>query len=222
MGARANTHMKYVPATSNIDRQLFKVLLQPSWLSASLSILIGLAVGLGTVVLTNYQSSSLHIQLANTQLSAPTRYQALTSQLAANSFISNLPLLLFWTLVGLVVYLFVANIFASIRNTAELHSELGYVNANRHGLLMGAAKHLLLRLTVLMIWIAYIIFFMNHILPYCVASALAGTNDIGNLHGGLYILLSIAIMTLAIHLNIIFLRLLLLRPRVFSSALYVD
>ena len=222
MGVRPNTHMKYVPATSNIDRQLFKVLLQPSWLSASFCVLIGLAVGFGTVILTNYQSSSLRIELANTQLSAPTRYRVLTSQLEANSFISNLPLLLFWTLVGLVVYLFVANIFAGIRNTAELHSELGYVNANRHELLMGAAKHLLFRLAVLMVWIAYFIFFMNHILPYCVASALAGTNDIGSLHGDLYVLLAIATITIAIHLHIIFLRLLLLRPRVFSSALYVD
>ena len=214
--------MKYVPAAANLDRKLFDYLLWPSWLSASICLLAGLVVGLGTVLFTHFQTSSFRLQLLNAQVSAPTRYQTLTSHILSNSFISNLPLLLFWTLVGLIVYLFVANIFAGIRNTADLKDELNYVNADRHELIMNALKHLLIRLLVLVVWIIYIFIFFNHIVPYCVAAALAGSGQLGGLQDGLYILISIVLMALAVHVHVILLRLLLLRPRVFSSAVYVD
>ncbi len=216
------TKMKYVSATPNLDSRLFGLLLLPSWFSAAVAVIVGLLVGIGTVVLTHYQSSTFRLELLNTQVSQPTAYQSLTDRILSNNFISNLPLLLFWTLVGLVVYLFTSNILAAIRSTAELKSELEYVHVNRHSLLVTAAEHLLVRLVVLVIWVFFIVFFFNHVLPYCVAAALAGSGSQGSLLNVSYVLLSIVIMTAAVHLHTIFFRLLLLRPRIFSSAVYID
>ena len=214
--------MKYVSASPNLDSRLFGLLLLPSWFSAAVAIVVGLLVGIGTVLLTRYQSSTFRFELLNTHVSQPTAYQSVTGNILSNNFVSNLPLLIFWTLVGLVVYLFTSNILAAVRSTAELKNELEYVHVNRHDLLVTAAEHLLVRLVVLVAWILFIIFFFNHVVPYCVAAALAGSGQQGSLLSGGYVLLSSVIMALAVHLHTIFFRLLLLRPRAFSGAVYVD
>jgi len=213
--------MKHSPTSSNLDRRLLSILLLPSWLSASVALLVGVAVGVCTVIAAHYQSSTLRVEVLTVHFQAPAAYRAISSKLLANNFINNLPLLIFWGLVGLVVYLLAANIFAALHNVAKLKSELDYVNVDRRELLMTAGVQLLIRLVVLGGWIAYIVFFFHHILPYCVAAALAGSGQSTSTQNGGYVLLAIVIMTLAIHLHIICLRLLLLRPRIFSNIHYI-
>jgi hypothetical protein len=215
--------MKYAPSSSDFDGQLFRILLTPSWLSGIFDVCLTLVVCLGTMGLAWYQSSSLRLDYLSYQADKiSSTYQRINTNLSANSFISNLPLLLFWSFVGLVVYIFVTNIFSVIHATAELNTELHYVHVNQKTMLRTATMHLLIRFAVLAVWVLYILFFIHHILPYCIAASLIGISHESLILCIGYVLLGVSVLAVALHLHTILLRLLLLRPRVFSSVLYVD
>jgi hypothetical protein len=197
--------------------------LAPSWFSGIFVALISLCLCIGTIVISHYQTSSIRVDFLTYQAGQITSsYHKVSNNLSSSSFFGNLPLLIFWSLVGLIVYLFVVNLFAAIRNTADLTSELKYVNADRRSLLWVSAEHLLVRLVVLGFWVFYIKFFFHHILPYCIAVSLVGSSQSNLLLGGGYTLLAVVVMWAALHVNVVLLRLLLLRPRIFSDSLYAD
>ncbi len=215
--------MKYAPNVSNLDSTLFRILLTPSWLSGMIAVSLSILLTAVTIVGTIYQTSSIRLDYLQYQAgSVLSTYDSINSKLSENNFISNLPLLIFWSLVGLVVYLFAANIFAAIHTTAELKTELDYVHSDRKQLLVTAVAHLLIRSCVLVVWVIYILFFIHHIFPYCVSSAIAASGQNGFIYNAGYALLGIGIMAIALHLHAVLLRLLLLKPRSFSSILYVD
>jgi hypothetical protein len=216
--------MRKKPSTSNFDAELFGILLLPSWLSGTIAIVLSLIFSVGTILLSIYQTSSIRVDYLQYQAAELSNsYQQINNRLAENSFISNLPLLVFWSIVGLVVYLFAANLFAAIHNTAELHSQLrDYVNVDRKKLILSAFTHLGIRLLVLAVWTIYIFFFFHHVIPYCTAAAIAGSGHLGFVQNCLYEILAVILMVAAIHLHTIMLRLLLLKPRLFSGVLYVD
>lgn len=193
----------------------------PSWLSAFLCVVLALATTILVAVATTYKSSSLRIDLINYHSSTGV-YQAANSKLFTNTFIANLPLIAFWTIVGFVVYLFTINIIRAISSTAELKDELEYVNVDRHSLIWSAVEQLLVHLLVLVVWVGYIVLFVQKILPYCMNLANIGATQISSVSGIFYLIASFAILTIALHVQVVMLRLLLLRPRVFSSAVYVD
>jgi len=215
--------MKQTLNGHELDIQLLGVLITPSWLSSIIDFLFSLAVILGTTVLSRYQGSSIrndYLQYLNDNHDSI--YRSVNSGILANPIVSNLPLLIFWALVGLIVYLFAANIVAAIRSTAALKDELEYTNVDRHSLLWQAGGHLLIRIIVLVVWLLYLQFFFHHVVPYCVAATLAGLSQLPNLVGIGYIVLAFLVLLVTMHLNTILLRLLLLKPRLFSKALYID
>jgi len=215
--------MKNLFNTANLDNRLFGILLRPSWFSGIVAIVTTAVIIGSTIFLTHFEGSSIQLDYIKYQSGAqPDAYQNVNNSLLNNQLISNLPLLLFWALIGVVVYLFAVNIFTAIRHTAELKSELEYANIDRHELLWKAGAHLLIRVVMLIVWIIYINIFFNQILPYCLAVTLAGLSQIASFQGVGYILLASLVMLGAIHLHAIMLRLLLLKPRVFTRALYVD
>lgn len=215
--------MKNKPSTANFDAELFGILLLPSWLSGTIAVFLSLIFSVGTILLAIYQTSSIRVDYLEYQAAQLSNsYQEINNRLAENNFISNLPLLVFWSIVGLVVYLFAANLFAAIHSTAELNSELhDYVHVDSSKLIFSAFFHLAIRLVVLAVWTVYIFFFFRHVVPYCTAAAIAGSGHLGFIQNCVYELLAVALMAAAIHVHTIMLRLLLLKPRVFSNALYV-
>jgi len=215
--------MKYAPDTAHIDSRLFGVLLTPSWLSSVFAVCCSTVFCVGIIVLTRYQASNLRLDFLDYQAKQIAgTYQTVGGALSQNAFIGNLPLLIFWSLVGAVIYLFAANIFVAINNTAELRNELGYVNVNRRELLRTAIIHLCVRLVVAGVWVVYALFFFHHVLPYYTALSIAGSAQVGGPQDVGYALLAIIVMSIAIHLHVILLRLFLVRPRIFTRALYVD
>jgi hypothetical protein len=203
--------------------RLLVLLLTPSWLSGSIAVLSALVLSVGTLIIVRYQSSSIRLDYLSYQASHISHVdQELGNQVLTNSFIANLPLLVFWSLVGMVVYLFVSNIFAAIGSTAEFNEELNYVHADRRHLLHQAFEHLAIRLAVLAVWAVYLLLFFHQILPYCIAASLVGSAYFSFWQSASYLGLAMGVMMLAIHLHTILLRLLLFRPRVLSGPLYAD
>lgn len=206
-----------------LDRRLYGILLTPSWLSGLFVTFSSLALCVGTSIISRYQASSVRLYFITYHAGRlGDTYRRFSDSILGNSFISNLPLFIFWGLVGLVVYLFAANIMTALRNTAELKNELDYVHADRGQLLWQSVRHLLVRLVVLVVWVGYIMFFFQRVLPYCVTASVVGSAQLNTTQDSLYILLSITVTAAALHIHVVLLRLLLLRPRIFSQALYAD
>jgi hypothetical protein len=78
--------------------------------------------------------------------------------------------------------------------------------------------HLIVRITVLLFWIAFTVVYFNLLQPYSVSVARTGIDHILN-WGILQITAGFLILFVMIHLHVIFLRLLLLKPRVFGGRL---
>lgn len=207
--------------SQNISHLAFVELLKPSWLSGVLCVFLGLVVSVGTVVINNYKSSPLRLDIIDYK-SSHTLSNITSNGILSNTLVKNLPLLLFWVVVGIVVYICAANIMRALSNTAEMKSEMEYVHANKHDIIVSAIEELGFRIGALLAWVVYIVFFFRHIVPYCVDLSLVGAGQLHTVTGYGYVMLSIVVLAVSLHINVILLRLLLLRPRVFGSVEYIE
>src|SRR5437868_2702835 len=94
----------------NIDGRLTVLLLTPSWLSGIIGSLLSTLFCLGIILSLQYRASSIRVDFLKYQGGQVNHlYQDVSNSLLANSYLSNLPLLFFWGLVGIVVYIFASN-----------------------------------------------------------------------------------------------------------------
>jgi len=204
-----------------LEWDLLGILLTPSWLSGIISAVAGIAVAVVPITLSHYRGSGVEFEYLQYH-SGQSSFSAVSHGLLSNSVVANLPLIIFWALLGLVVYQFAMSTFRAIQNAAEVTAQLTYVHASRSKLMALALTHLLIRLGVAVLWLPYILVFFHQLLPYCISAALAGSAEISTVNGPLYIGLAVVVMTAAVHLHVVLLRLLLLKPRLFTSNLYVS
>jgi hypothetical protein len=214
--------MKYNTRNPNINKELFLSLFTPSWLSFIIAVVSGLTLTLSVIASVTYQSSPLRLEVIAYKSTHGTTYHVTQTGILANPFIANLPLIAFWAIVGIAVYFFTINTFRAISSTAALKEELDYVNVNRHDLVLSAVEQLAVHIVVLVLWVAYLVFFLHVIIPYCINVAIVAAGDIGALQALGYALFATIVMMVAMHIHAVFLRLLVLRPRVFSSSSYSD
>ncbi|MDB5168894.1 MAG: hypothetical protein JWO41_250 [Candidatus Saccharibacteria bacterium] len=211
---------------SKINHRLIGYLFTPSWLSAIFCVTVGLLVTAATIVSLQFRGSSLKLLYENYQETHATTVQPLgsTGQVyqtdGLHMLISNAPLLVFWALVGIVVYLLAINVVGALQKARELNLELEFTNGNRRRLLKTVFLHFAVRCLVVAVWLPYIYFFLHHVIPYVLTAAIAG--GLLTLDGALDAFLAFAVMAAALHVHIFLLRVLLLRPRVLSRVLYVS
>lgn len=191
-------------------------LLKPSWLSGLVAAVFTILLIGGGYIGTHLQGSVLQQALFTVRDSSATNYQQLTSKFSDNNFISNLPLLLFWIGVGFIVYYFAVAIYGAFQEAVEVEAELDYVNVQRQTLVRQAVLHFCVRLLALGLWFIYIGLYVKKLLPYVLASVhrLATSFTFHNLKDVLLVSLVLLIGT---QLHTVFLRLIALRRRFFSS-----
>ncbi|HSX30597.1 MAG TPA: hypothetical protein VLE99_01650 [Candidatus Saccharimonadales bacterium] len=126
----------------------------------------------------------------------------------------------------LFILLIAVAIFSALegggRVATELSDEAGMLRDAKMRHLRFLAPELWLRATVRMavavLWTIYIVIFVGRILPFCITQSRVGIATIGHAGQARHIVLSYAILLTALHLHIVFVRLILLRPRVFGGA----
>lgn len=74
------------------------------------------------------------------------------------------------------------------------------------------------RLMSVLLWVAFSYFFLTILLPYCIFAGRIGVNHLFQ-WDGLYALAGFCLLLGSLHVHVVFLRLLLLRPRVFGGRL---
>jgi hypothetical protein len=203
------------------DRQLFNLLLTPSWLSGLIAIGCGLILTIGVITAFNVNNSAVQQQLTKWQQDQPakpltTPDQTVTSE-GRPKLKDSWPLLVVWSGIGLAVYILMASVVHSLSEAEALRESLGYVNANPKTALEITAGHVALRIVAFAGLIVLARIFYKEIIPYAITAAHASAVDIISITGILYAVLSCAIVIVSIHLLTIFLRLSLGRTRTFSG-----
>lgn len=210
---------KSVLSFSKDDLNQLGDLLKPSWLSGLVVVVASLAIVFGSVAYLHYSGSSWQLLLSNQQQhEVESNSVALEQEVTGNVLVSNLPLLVFWAGVGMIVYSFIIALGDIFRNVVELKEEMHYVHANRKSLLGQAILHLVLRAIFLTIWVIYVQYSIHILLPYVIALAYAGSGDIGLIYNMTYLAGAVVIAAISLHLHTVLLRLLLLKPRLFGQA----
>lgn len=208
------------------DKRWLRLLITPSWMSLLVSACCALGLVIGVIFASNYQGTSYQQQVSEIraqQINAQfSNDDAEFNGLEGNTFMDIAPLLVMWGVIGIVIYFFAVAIVQSLQHAAEFKTELGYVNASRDEMFRTALLHLGIRIVVAGLWLLFILLFFNQIVPYAVNSVLAAS-AIGllSLEGLLYLLLATVSIIVGMYIYTILLRLLFLKPRIFSKALYL-
>lgn len=184
----------------------FFLLVTPSALSAAVTIVLALGILVSALVRTHDTSSALAEGLQGFQLTFAPLYHRLTDVLSHNTLLSNLPLLLFWSVVGAVVYLIAVRLYVAFSDTADLEQTLTYANVRRDSLIETLLLSFGLRLVALFGWLIYCAFLFKTIFPRIIAVGSLG-----------HLAVSLLLVTVAVHIHVIFVRLITLRTRIFSA-----
>lgn len=208
------------------DRRWLKLLITPSWFSMLVAICCSFAVLIGVVLAANYQGTSLQQQVAQARAQQINAHYSSDDEMfegiQGNTFLDVAPLMFMWAVVGIIVFYFSVAIVQALQHAVEFKEELDYVNADRNGMIRTAFMHLAIRLIVGVLWVLFIVGFFGTVLPYAVNSALAVAALGLDPESLLYAVLCLLAVGISVHINTIFLRLLMFKPRVFNKALYLS
>jgi len=127
---------------------------------------------------------------------------------AADSIVAyNVAVICFSALIGLALYLFVESAHYMV-GTAHLNvKEVTLGHGREIGLRLG------LRLMCIVVWLGYILLFVKAIVPFCNELVNGEVRPLGP--ELLYSTLAFIVLCIALHVHVLCLRLLVLRPRVF-------
>jgi hypothetical protein len=201
------------------NRSLY-LLVSPSWLSGLLTVVGALALIAATLIATQFPRSNVWelLQTRPEQSQAVNdNYQVINDGFSLNSFISNIPLMIFWAFIGMLVYSLVINLINAYQHAADIKQEMGYVNIDRHKLVHEVVVRFAVQVAVLILWLCFIVLTLKLLLPYSIAAVqyAAGSDKLTDII--FYNVMAFAIMAVSLHLHAVFLRLLRLRPRFFGQ-----
>lgn len=194
--------------------------LTPSLSSGLMAVAAGLAVLFGTIVAAKFPNSDFQVLWRESQSHQAQRtlndvYAEANQDLDENNWLSDAPLLVLWGGVGVVAYLFTMNLAKIYKEAEELKAELEYVRTDKNKLARELVIKTLFRSGMAIILFLFVQFSLRTVLPYAVAAAsVASAPDIASLAYGA---LSFFVIVVSVHVAVILLRLIALRPRLFSA-----
>lgn len=193
-------------------------IITPSWVVNFVALTLAILTTGSAIILSQYRGSELSRQIFEVQqrggVSSST-YDSITTNISNNSFFNALPLMLVWAAVGFVVYFFALALVRSISQAVELRDQLAYVHVSRQDRLREALKNLGLRVLVVIAWFLFFQITVHVLIPYALAASNIAARSLSLQSIG-YGLLSIVIIYATVWIHAIFLRLFMLRVRVFG------
>jgi len=203
----------------NANIKALRILLTPSWLSGFIDGLVWVILVPAGLLSTHFIGSQWQQGLFNLGSDSSATYHQLTNHIQDNRLIGNLPLLIFWLGIGLIIYYLAVGLYEAFHSAVELREELEYVHARRRQLLRSVLEQLAIRSAALVAWIFYTAFFFRQLVPY-ILSALRSLGAAFSLHNLEQGVLAALVLLIGLHLHTVLLRLVALKERVFSSVVY--
>lgn len=193
----------------------------PSWVVNIVGVSVGILVTAGIIVQSYYRSSNLSYQVSDVQQRAVIDQQGgLYANITldsgqAGSLLDNIPLLLTWAGVGLLVYFLAITVAKLFGEVVTMREELDYVHASRGSLIREAILHMIVRIVAIVGWVLFIQLSIEILVPYAIAAASAAAIGLSFAAVG-YVLVAMAMLYLDVLGHAIFLRLIFLRVRLFD------
>lgn len=133
--------------------------------------------------------------------------------------IYNITILAAAIIAGVLVYISLESITRSVRGVRDSIAGIQFAKDAKVRTALGIefGARLALRLGSVTGWAAYIAFWLGVVLPYCVLVSRIGLGESDTMTASFYIFSSLLLLCLSLHLHVIFLRLFLLRPRLFAG-----
>lgn len=205
------------------QKQLAKLLLHPSLFSLILTIVLA-----GAVLAIAVWPDAAHSPLLNQYFYGPYGVvQALQKSPDINEFtraFSVSPVVYYGLIFG-VATLVAGGVYAILQTLSKVivgSYDTWHVfhdpAQGKENMEKEVGTRLTVRLMTILLWIAYTYFFLTILLPYCIFASRIGISHIFEWEG-LYALAGFLLLLASLHVHIIFIRLLLLRPRVFGGKL---
>lgn len=202
--------------------------LTPSLFSGTSVLLLGLAILAVAVLTYGSQSGFLYEYLFGANSSAELVSSSkgvlttINDAVLGNSALNKILFFAFWMLVGLVVYIAIYAMSRSATTAAEDIKESLYTNIRHDDAVKSIAVRTAVRASVIILWIMYSVAFVKKLAPFCIELARQGGSSLTLLSGWLYVLSGLLVLSVCLHVHVIFLRFTMLRVRVFDSGAAVE
>lgn len=205
---------------SQLNREQFKELLTPSWLSGLIAIIAGLVISVGVIAVFSFHNSQIERQLVAYQSTIPqatltTPYQTINP--VPETVKNTWPLIVFWAAIGLVAYFVVDALVKLMAGIRDFRKELNYVHTDKHSLAVTTIEYLTLRLLAVLAWFLFARYFFKTVLPRCILLSHEAAANILLMKNFGDALLAFLIVVLSLHLLTILLRLAFRRTRLFYA-----
>ncbi len=207
----------------SLHKSKLRILLTPSLLSLVSSLFLSAITMLVLGLLYQAGKGSIYDYVfgkgSSTELIASSRssLEALNNTVFGNTILNKVLYFAFWMLIGLVVYIILYGFLRGSGAAAEDLKETSYANTRTADLLQSYAIRFSVRLAAMFGWIVFTIGFIKVILPFCALAARTAAHNFLSSNGILYALMGFAILVISFHLEVILIRLLCLRVRLFSQ-----
>jgi len=199
------------------------ILLTPSLLSGSIAIVLSVIILLTTTWSYSVGSGAIYnllfgknssVELIRTSKSS---ISAFTNTIFDNSILNKVLYFAFWMLVGLVVYIVLYLLIKGTSSAIEDAREATYANIGKDEVARSFGLRAGLHLLVLAGWAIYWVVFARIVFPFSILATHSGLSELPHMTGWLFSLLGLAVLTLSLHIHVVFLRLLVLRVRLYDS-----
>lgn len=148
---------------------------------------------------------------------APDVVTALTNSLLAKPFMYNALVFVVAILIGLIVYLVLqgityvlAGLLGGVADMQEADEKSKKIIGVEFGTRIGV------RVVTLIGWFVYWVFFIKILVPFCIFSTYIAINNFLMPQNWLYGLIAFTLLIAGLHMHVIFMRFLLLRPRLYG------
>jgi hypothetical protein len=207
------------------QRRLAKLLLRPSIFSSTLTILLAIAIlGISiwpytanNLILSQYIYGPYGIVTVMEKSSDIANF---TAAFSVSPLTYNLLILGVAILIAAGVYAILQSISKIIVGSYDTWHAIHDAGSSVQSVEREIGARLTVRLLSLSLWIAFIFFFMGLVLPYCIFITRDGIDHLLHLDWKvLNGLVGFTILAVSLHFHVIFMRLIVLRPRVFGGKL---
>lgn len=197
-------------------------LLTPSLASATLCGGLGLLILLISSLIYNSRNNVLYNLLFGPDSSAELIQSGKGSIGAINDAVFGNPILnkiiffVFWCLVGLVIYFLISGIGKTTAVVAETTHQFHYLNAKKQQIEEQLGLRIMMRSMGVLAAFLYGIFFFTVLFPFSILCGRIGISILG-LGGWLYFMAGLIVLVLSLHIWIVLLRFISLRPRLYGG-----
>lgn len=143
-------------------------------------------------------------------------YGPMLENLLSNDLLGRAVVFGVWAFVGLCAFILVTSTASLISTIAEQKQEMEYIHQNRSSLLRHDVETVLLRLGIAALWGGFVIIFVRFVLSYFAITGFVALGEGKPTDWGIFVVAS-AILFLALHVQVVFARLLVGRTRIWED-----